>query len=165
MMSVYLLSCELNSFNAPTYHVTFTPVIQMIDWGFQDIFCLAQRHGPNLPVPVQELDCWSIHKQIRALKAGTQLCAQSSEGKTTVKWGFCSNRFKAKKFYIYLNAFYKVRPSYIDHLLIAFDANDFWDIKEQIIDIADWIFGSSRRRCSRRHSNRFGDSCRRVLPR
>ena len=43
-----------------------------------------------------ELDCWPIHKQIRALKMDTyKLCAQPSEGKTTVKWGFCSYLFNS----------------------------------------------------------------------
>ena len=36
-----------------------------------------------------------IHTQIARLKAGT-ICSQPSEGKTTVKWGFCSNPFKGQ---------------------------------------------------------------------
>ena len=34
--------------------------------------------------------------KITALRTSTWVCAQLSEGKTTVKWSFCSNRFKLK---------------------------------------------------------------------
>ena len=60
-------------------------------------FAWPRNTGLTCPSQYQELEFWSIHKHIRAVKAGTQLCVQPSEGKTTVKWGFCSNRFKNTK--------------------------------------------------------------------